>query len=483
MEGCDESESLLPSTASTFSFKAQNFKLEPALLFVFFGWYLSSAIIPNQLLKQTCLVHGYSPEECTELVSNNGKKEIEEEIQPHVAKILTIIGLLNTVVPGVLSLFLGPWSDKFGRKKVICATFLGYSLASISLSLISSITDNNAKISPYIYMLPYILIISTGGWPTMILSVLCYITDLSNDTTRSTRLTIIECLTFLGSFMGMASSSFVLKATSPTTVFTISAICVSTATVCTVGFVSESLKVSPNKSARGQLEELVSPAPLISLLKTCFKPRAFNGRKILWCLIFAVTMCLFTTYGTYNLYYLFVREKFQWTLKEATLFDSTSSLISVLGSVCGLVIFKKILGLSDVSLAIVAITSALADSLVKVTAQSPTQIYFAPVVGVLKNLQIPMCRSIISTVIPRNEIGKIFSFISSFEAVATLFAAPLYTFVYTKTFTVFAGAFYLITGLICVTNLILIFNVKILKMKYEILVAHYAQNNNFQDSL
>lgn len=460
----EEREPLLQSQRQGYKSKSQDFKLEPALVVVFFGWYLSSPLIPNQMLIQTCLTQGFTPSDCHELGSSHDTREIEEKIQPEVAKILMVTSLLNAIVPASLSLFLGPWTDKFGRKKVICATFVGYSLALASLATISIISDGSSSTSPWFYILPYFPIILTGGWPTLLVSTLCYITDLSSETNRSLRFAIIEAIIYFGIVLGIASSSHVLKATSATTVFGISTISVTAAVIYTIIYVEESLNVDENAVRSNQLAELFSLTPVIEIFKTCFKPRLHNVRRMLWYLIVVFALSLLTTYGTYNLFYLFVREKFHWTLKEATHFDSITNIVSIVGCVSGLAIMTNFFKLSDISIAFIVISSGLLDSLIKAAAQSTNTLYLAPAAGLLKNLSLPICRSLIASIIPKNEIGKVYSFASSFEVVPSLIAAPLYTFVYTNTFKYFTGAFYLITAGICIINLVLVFNImKIIK--------------------
>jgi len=93
----------------------------------------------------------------------------------------------------------------------------------------------------------------------------------------------------------------------------------------------------------------------------------------------------------------------------------------------------------------------------------------------LKVLISPMCRSLIASIIPSNEIGKVFSITSSFEAVSSLIASPLYTYIYTKTFITFAGAFYLLTGGIFVINMLLAYCVWNMKRTRESLMNPYTQ--------
>lgn len=467
MEALNERRSLLSKQPQISSERSQDFRLEPVLAIVYFGWHLATLMIPNQLLKQTCLIKGYNFSDCSHL-SNDSKitKEIEEDIQPEVAKVLMVSSLLITIVPGALSLLLGPWTDKFGRKKVICLGFIAHSIALVLLSLVSYICDKNSKISPWAYVIPYLPVAFSGGWPTMIVSSLCYVTDITDDSSRSLRLTVIEMITFLGILLGNTACSFALKLTTPTNIFLIATIFVVLASTYSVLFIKESLTYIHKASIGEQLGAIFSPRPIVEMLKTCFKPRELGGRKILWCLIMILTLNAFSTHSIHNLFYLFVREKFQWNLQDATLFNALSTLVSITGSFSAVIVMKKRLNISDTVLAAIAILSGIIDALLKATAQSPFALYFALAVCWLKTLIVPMCRSIIASVIHKNEIGKVYSFISSFESVTNLLASPLYTFVYAATFTKLAGAFFFVTAAALTINLVLLINIVKLKNVY-----------------
>lgn len=52
-------------------------------------------------------------------------KLIETQVQPYVARILMARSLLESIIPAIVSLFIGPWSDKFGRRPIVLTTFTG----------------------------------------------------------------------------------------------------------------------------------------------------------------------------------------------------------------------------------------------------------------------------------------------------------------------------------------------------------------------
>lgn len=382
------------------------FELEIILMFVFFGWNLSLAIIPNQILRQTCLMKGFQVSECLLQDGESATKEIEDQIQPYVAKILMTKTLLTTFVPSVISLFLGPWTDKFGRKKVIIATLLGLVFSLALFVVISMVADYKIWINPWIYVLAFVPTIITGSSRSLSLATMCYVSDISDDANRSFHLTLIEISSFVGLLTGTISSSYIVKITSATKVFQISIVCVALASVYTISFVNEKFNLK-DVSICSQMRELFSMKPIEDMMVTCLECRPLNEKRIIWYLIGISMLFVFAVQGNATIFYLFARERFQYAMKEVTLYESSSSVISIVGALIGLLILKKMLNFSDVGLAALASGSFLFDSLIKSSAQSGLQMYFASGIGLFKISSHPMGRSIIATVIPSSEIGNL----------------------------------------------------------------------------
>lgn len=446
------------------------YTIEPALTLVLFGWYLSLSIVPNQLLKQSCLTSGYNDTQCLQVLGKKSADAIEAIIQPQVAEIMMAIALLNSVVPALMSLLLGPWSDKFGRKKVICASFLGHAISLLLFAIVSIFADQ--RVTPWIYVACYIPLAITGGSSTMLLSIMCYVTDSTKESERSSRLAINEMMILLGVFAGTACSSYVISLTNATSVFLISTCCTIIAFIFTVTLIEESLEVQKRTGAWEELNAIFSLQPVIEMVKTCFKPRPFLNRRTLWCLITVLVLHSLGVDGTSNVFYLFVRQKLQWTLKEETFYRSSSILISIVGILFCVKFLKRRLNLSDFTLVFVGVSSNLIDALIKLFAMTSGEMYLSLLMCLFKVLLTSMCRSLIATLVLQNEVGKVFSMISSLEALASLIASPLYTFVYSQSFTTFAGAFYIINVCVCFVNLPLLLIARRAKKKSLSLVSH-----------
>ena len=51
--------------------------------------------------------------------------DLEKSVQPHASYILMYQSFVTGIVPALLSFFLGPWSDRYGRKPLLLAGYAG----------------------------------------------------------------------------------------------------------------------------------------------------------------------------------------------------------------------------------------------------------------------------------------------------------------------------------------------------------------------
>lgn len=97
------------------------------------------------------------------------------------------------------------------------------------------------NISPWYILVCSIPIIATGGVSSYLTVLLCYITDVTDESNRGMRMGVFESLLALGIFLGNISSSYVFAATNYPTVFLISSACCLLNLIFTVLFIPESI--------------------------------------------------------------------------------------------------------------------------------------------------------------------------------------------------------------------------------------------------
>lgn len=113
-------------------------------------------------------------------------KEIETTVQRYASNILIARQLIETVLPGILSLFIGPWSDRFGRKPVILSTFIGYFFIYLMLTVIAY-TSTLVPVNPWWYFMAFLPIAFTGGYCALLTGLFCYVADVASQANRAMR--------------------------------------------------------------------------------------------------------------------------------------------------------------------------------------------------------------------------------------------------------------------------------------------------------
>ncbi|XP_075165670.1 putative peptidoglycan muropeptide transporter SLC46 [Haematobia irritans] len=442
------------------------FILEPAVFLVFLAMYLSGTVYQNQLLYQTCIyVFNYNESQCAPLLGVERETEevqrIETEVQPYVARILMARSLLESIIPAIVSLFIGPWSDKFGRRPIVLTTFTGYLCGSIILTALSYIATKTLM-SPWLFLLSSVPSVLSGGTCALITGIYCYISDVAKEKARALRMVLNEASLCAGMMVGNVASGYLYAATNTVVVFAISSGLMLLSLLYVYVFVIESL--NPEQIHSGsKIREFFRFDLVKDLVLTSIKRRPNYDRVIIWLTMMALTVAIFTMEGDSNVTYLYVRKQFEWTLKDFSFFNAARIVVQIIGSILGMFILRRLLKFSIISMTMISLASCVLESTVRATAIYWWQLYVGLTLGFMRGIMGPMSRAILSHVAPATEVGKIFALTTSLESLSPLIAAPLYTSVYNMTLSYYPGLFNFISAglyLLCFTFIATIFGIQ-----------------------
>ncbi|XP_037954262.1 proton-coupled folate transporter-like [Teleopsis dalmanni] len=369
--------------------------------------------------------------------------------------------LLESIIPAFVSLFIGPWSDKFGRRPIILTTFTGYFSGFVILTTLAFLSTK-VVISPWLFLLSSVPSVLSGGTCALITGIYCYISDVAKPKVRAVRMVLNEASLCAGMMIGNVASGYIYGATNVVTVFFISAIFMVLALLYVYIFVVESLTVEqihPGSKIRQFFRfDLVK-----DLVRTCFERRPSYDRAIIWLTMMSLTIAIFTMEGDNNVTYLFVRKKFDWTLKDYSLFSAARIVVQIVGSIFAMIFLKRVLKFSIITMTMISLACCVLESTVRATAIVWWEMYLGLSLGFMRGIMGPMSRAILSHVAPATEVGKIYALTTSLECVSPLGAAPLYTLVYNLTLSYYPGAFNFISAglyLLCFTLISTIYGIQ-----------------------
>ncbi|XP_073847546.1 probable peptidoglycan muropeptide transporter SLC46 [Musca autumnalis] len=546
------------------------FHVEPIVFLLVFSHSLSGTIMRNEIIYQACTaVFEYNVTDCEQLGTKNVTgylQEIETEVQPYVANLFMIRTLLESIVPAFCGVFIGSWSDHYGRKPLLLISMIGFSGTYIIAAVIRELS-NYYVVNPWYYVLAVVPHSILGGNCVFSVAAFCYISDVTDTKSRPYRMIILEAFLSIGLMVGSLLSSHVYEATSATFTFCISGflMCLTTAYIaiyvpeslnneaikskiatssndtkdvvpavkcneipmnCTI--ITENLakteikgssdendksaKIEDNfhdvdlngnddkpKTKDEEEKEKNKPEAIKNLSKeeerqndynkaksaglfsyihikemwnTCFRERPFYDRCIILLVTGAMFLAIFVLDGAMTVFYLFVREKFQWTVRDFTYYETISHVTSMFGALVGFLILRKVFRMSVVTLALLAFLSDIFRSVIQGMAYAPWHLYLAIAAGSLKAVGGPMCRTIVSNIVPATDLGKIFSIKNILQSLAPFVAAPLYTVIYKASLTTFPGLFNVVSAALYFIAFIFILIVFRFKVAYK---DHYGK--------
>ncbi|XP_018790448.1 PREDICTED: proton-coupled folate transporter-like isoform X1 [Bactrocera latifrons] len=446
--------------ASSKSNRKRQFTLiEPALFLNYIATAMAGAVLQNQELYQTCVaVFDYDKELCEPMLGvipkNASSQAIETQVQPYVARIIMASSLINSVLPAFLSLFIGAWSDKFGRRPIFVVTYAAAFLGHLITSILAGISMAT-PINPWVYIISHIPLALTGGTCALIAMAFCLVSDVSDEGSRARRLFLVEGTMAIGMLVGNLIASSILAATGTIGVFVIAASMDLVAFLYIAIFITESLNIKLERT-KSHVREFFKFDLIKDLVKTCLKRRPHYDRCIIWCIMFALISTTFVQQGEANVLYLFLRNKFNLTLQEFTTFTAIGIGIKMIGCAIILLLLFVVFSVPLTVVAILGFLGSFADSLIRALAEKFWQMYVAAFAGFMGGINSPMLQAVLAGLVDRTEIGKVYAVITSLQTLSPLASAPVYTGIYNATLVSSPGAFYFLSAGIYVASFLLI---------------------------
>lgn len=189
-----------------------NITVEPILAGLIIPSMLARLAIQNLNLDKTCRVKlNYNDTICDALIDRKGNlTEFEGEVQKVISNIESWKSVIQTSIPTLLVIFMGAWSDRTGNRKVcILMPIFGEFMVCIS-NLLSTFFFNEIGVEVTMFfeaLFPAV----TGGWVMVYLGVFSYISDITDEESRTFRVGLVNLCMTAGIPIGTALSGILLK--------------------------------------------------------------------------------------------------------------------------------------------------------------------------------------------------------------------------------------------------------------------------------
>ena len=262
--------------------------VEPVLFLYMLGIYMQYGIFQDLVYEKVCItsfnetvcqnLHAPENSECLDVVQRDSSMWI----------LGSTIGL--TIPSIVTANFLGSWGDNFGRKLPLLMPSIGGIISSV-IYIWMSLYNLTGPVWPIVIASAVSGIF--GGFVSCIMAVMSYITNISSEANRTTRVTLLEAMSFLGGTIGPFVGAGLLSVSNHATVFG----CILGCHVLLIVYVLLCVPQVTTHAAENTNTSYFSLVHVKETLITCFKQREGNNRASIICFIVCSLIVMSTTAG------------------------------------------------------------------------------------------------------------------------------------------------------------------------------------------
>lgn len=340
IQKADNVEKKKRSFKEKFRHAKENITVEPLLAGLIIPSVISRFAMGNLNLDKACRVNlNFGDEICDALIKRTSNEfgEYEKQVQKLISSIDIWKGVIHTLLPCIIILFLGAWSDRTGKRKLcILMPIFGEFLTSI----------NNIVNVYFFYEIPVQITIFlevfftsvTGGWVTMFLGVFSYISDITTEETRTFRVGMVNICMTAGIPLGLGLSGILLQKLGYYKVFSITAFLFVIVLIYGMKALKEPEKILIEKGIppidrSGNTD--VSFFNLNHVLETiavAFKSRVGNKRVKVILTLFVVFILYGPSMAEHHIFYLFTRNRLNWDMVTYSIFATYSIVLHSIGA-------------------------------------------------------------------------------------------------------------------------------------------------------
>ncbi|KAF8764214.1 proton-coupled folate transporter-like [Argiope bruennichi] len=435
----DESQKT-ESCPNRFGKCLSRFKLEILSVIFMFSWVLKEVSSTSMILDKVCLVHcNYSHEICDNLDNYT-------DIKSSVAKMATNYelghNLIQTAPAVLISCFVGPWSDQYGRKIPLLIAIVGMALNTFGSAICAYFLYSRIEY----YYIPAIFTGCFGGVVTVLTVIYSYASDTTVEVGRTMKYAFLEMALGLSQPLGVGAGGWIYKFWGYPAVFLTSAAGLTVSFVLVALFLPETRGQANHDALKTKLKNLFTLKTLKEGFAAAVKQRPNQGRKQILLLIICMCFIVIATNSTGNVNYIFAHLVYNW---DNTTFSTSRAVYSVIGVVVLVIVVPilKYFKSGDPVLGLIGTISILLKYVGIGLALKPAVYHIANILGSLSGCASLAGRSRISKVVSDEDIGKVFSFVATSEALLPILTTVLISQIFTASLEIYPAMPYIVLAL------------------------------------
>ncbi|XP_042230729.1 solute carrier family 46 member 3-like [Homarus americanus] len=409
--------------------------------------------IENVQMNKICSVNlGLSPEVCANLSAHPEQSVL---VQREFSLFAFYNSIIMSVLPLIFVLFMGAWSDKYGRKIPLLMTLVGHVLYAGGYLLVNWQTSWPVEV---LYLVT--LLEALGGANAGLLSsTISYISDICHENQRTSRISTANSVWFLGGPLGTLIGALIIKYSG----YDLALGLVLLAYIAAVAYVFVFIKESHGPFAKKALQaqgsfkdeptlekkdtkvttmftDFFNWRRVVESFKTAFRKREGNARCLLMVVIMG-NMIRRMARGFFM--YMFVRRALHWEATDYGYWISYRNLLAALGSLFLVPFLTRLLSFTDASLVVLGTVSMISEYVCYGLVSGPSQsflMWLGPPAGVISNAMVIAFKSMSTKLVTSHEKGRINAVMAALNGLMPMVGYAAYSPLYYNTVDTFPAA-------------------------------------------
>lgn len=439
--------------------------VEPVLFLFMFGFYIQGPMLQLLIIQKVCrITHDDA------VCSNKTEfRKIENDVESDSTRWILYFNLASMIPGAFMATILGPLSDRFGRKVIMMLPSLGAVVAAINFILNSFYIDWPVET----LLLSGLAMGITGNLGTFFVSVVSYITDITDPASRMKRLGLLEAMVYIGGTIGLVSGGAVTEHVGFAAVFFLYLSLHTIILVYIVVFLKESLpehervtkqngsagspdREKPNKLAQccGHVVDSFKRAMSVIFLK-----RKGSRRKHLILNMMISITGVIAQAGDMDLTILYTKHTpLSWPPSTVGVYLALRTFMKGVALVIVVPIIAKVTNHStpdrDMVWAELGLLSTIAGYTTMALAKSTQLMMSVSVIGCMFGLTRAVQGSIATRLVESTEFGAMFACSSLVEASCLMLGSIFFNNLYRATLDYWPGFSFLVMALLAIVSLV-----------------------------
>ncbi|VVC34721.1 Hypothetical protein CINCED_3A007627 [Cinara cedri] len=443
----------------------RNITVEPLLGVFQLSIILTSLTTQNLNLQKACRVNLELGEHvCTALEKQNATlyKTEELQVQELVTGMLIWQNIIQNTIPCMLVMFIGPWSDRNRKRKpFMLMPILGELVRNVGLIVcVYFFYELPMEVAGLVESIPSSI---TGSLPVLFLAVFAYVGDISTVKSRTLRVGYVSLFSSISVPIGASLSGVLFRDYGFYGVYYIATVLYLFCLLYGILAIrdvkpDEVEKIDDTDCEKSSICKLVDFFDLKHVKKSfhvTFKEGSDERRTNIMLLVVIVIILLGPLSGEQAFMYLLTRVKYNWNEVDYSIFSAYYFICNLVGIGFTLMLLVNQLKLDDRLIGALGCLSKGLAAFVYAFAPTGMVFYIGPLVDIFHGTAFVAMRSMLSKLVPANELGQVLAVFSLIETVIPAVFRPLYTVIYQKTLYSLPGAFYIFGGILNIPGVII----------------------------